>query len=267
MFSKRCLEVLALSMALSISMASSLSSPATLPTPTSGPEKSAKPLDYMAALRKAESAITAAGEDEAKKRSAWQAVAVEQSFVGDTERAIESFHQSGLRPSLKSPADRVTDPAVRDALDAIVDAVRDRQVVMINEAHHVPRDRAFATLVALELRKLGFRYLAMETLNERRTDALAVRGYPLDWDGYYSRDPVFGDFIRRALAVGFIPVAYEHSNFEESDPQKRLERRERGQAANLVDRILQGTPGRASSSTWGMGTCARLLTKPTRCRR
>jgi hypothetical protein len=213
------------------------SSPPVTAAPT------AKPIDYMATLRKAEDVLAAAGDDAPKKRSAWIAVAVEQSWVGDTERAIESFRESGMRASAKSPAEAVTDPEVRGALDAIVEAVRDRQIVMINEAHHVPRDRAFATLVALELRKLGFRYLAVETLTDKPTDALVARGYPVEWDGYYSRDPVFGDFIRRALAVGFIPVAYEHASFQETDPKRRLARREEGQASNLVERILAKDPG------------------------
>lgn len=213
---------------------------ATPPPEAAAP--AAKSHDYMAELREAEGEVAAIADDASKTRSAWQRLAVEQSFVGDTERALESFRASGLRASAKSPAEAVADPEVRGALDAIVEAVRDRQIVMINEGHHVPRDRAFATLVALELRKIGFRYLAVETLNETKTDALAARGYPLVWDGYYSRDPVFGDFIRRAMAVGYVPVAYEYSTSEVSDPKQRLARREEGQAVNLAERILAKDP-------------------------
>jgi hypothetical protein len=198
------------------------------------------PFDYMADLRKAEAEV-ATGESREQQRSAWSMLATQQSMIGDTELAIDSFRKTGLRRSSKSPAEGLNDPEVRGALDAIVEAVRERQIVMINEAHHVPRDRAFATLVAIELRKLGFQYLAMETLAER-TEEMALRGYPVVEDGYYSRDPVFGDFIRRAMAVGFVPVAYEHANIQESDPGKKQDMREEGQARNIVERILRKDP-------------------------
>jgi hypothetical protein len=197
--------------------------------------------DYMADLRKAEADVVAAEEDPEKQRFSWSMLATQQSMIGDTELAIDSFRKTGLRRSSKSPAEGVNDPEVRDALGAIIEAVRDRQIVMINEAHHVPRDRAFATLVAIELRKLGFKYLAMETLYER-TEEMTLRAYPVVEDGYYSRDPIFGDFIRRAMAAGFVPVAYEHANFQESDPQKKHALREEGQARNIVARILKKDP-------------------------
>jgi len=78
---------------------------ATTPPPAAA-TPTAKSLDYMAALRKEEGDAAAAGDDASKKRSAWQAVAVEQSVVGDTERAIESFRVSGLRASA-IPMDQV----------------------------------------------------------------------------------------------------------------------------------------------------------------
>ena len=210
------------------------------PTPT----ETAKSYGYFAELMKAEADVDAAGDDASKRRFPLTMLATHQSFVGDTERAIETFRVSGTRPQRGSPADGIAEADVRDALAAIVEAVRDRQIVMINEAHHVPRDRAFATLVAIELRKVGFEYLALETLDIRpeATEALAARGYPLVEDGYYSRDPVFGDFIRRALSVGYRPVAYEHSKFEESDPKRKHARREEGQARNIVERILLKDP-------------------------
>src|SRR5205823_3281384 len=58
--------------------------------------------------------------------------------------------------------------------------------------------------------------------------------------GYYTRDPVFAGFVNSALADGWKLVSYEHSTelSTETDPRKRLDERERGEARNLVDRIL-----------------------------
>ncbi len=217
------------------------------------PAPAGAPFDYMAALRKTEADLATAlrSGDVDARRFALQMLATQQSMVGDTERAIESFHTAMRRGSSTPLADARGDTAeflaaheVRDALTAIVEEARGRQIVMINEAHHVPRDRAFATRVALELRKLGFEYLAMETLGDDAA-AIARRGYPTtdERDGYYSREPVLGDFIRRAVRAGYTLVNYEHRAPEEvTDPEQRIAAREQGQAQNIIDRILAKDP-------------------------
>jgi hypothetical protein len=211
----------------------------------------APPFDYMAALRQAEADVAAAGDDAFKRRSALQMLATWQSMVGDTERAIESYHSAmrrgGRTPLALAGADVdafLASHEVREALATIVEETRGRQVVMINEAHHVPRDRAFAMRVALELRKHGFEYLAMETLGPK-LPAMAARGYPTtdEWEGYYTREPVFGDFARQALAAGYKLVNYEYSPPDDFDPARRVDAREEGQAQNLVDRIFAQDPG------------------------
>jgi len=204
-----------------------------------------KPLDYMAELRKAE--VDAGKTPEGSRfNGALGMLATQQSFVGDTERAIETFERARFRdaPELLPEEEArqfVADHEVRDALQAILAQTRGRQIVMINEAHHVPRDRAFATLVALELRKRGFEYLAMETLSGDM-EAMTARGYSLEDNGYYNRDPVYGDFIRRALAAGYTPVAYETDYPAGLEGEAFDDYREGKQAQNIVDRVLAKDP-------------------------
>lgn len=210
----------------------------------------ADPFDYMSELRDREAALLTAGEDKAKRRFALQMLATTQSWVGDTEGAIATFHAAMRRnpgtPLANAGADVgafLATHEVRDALAAIVEQARDRQIVMINEAHHVPRDRAFATLVALELRKLGFAYLAMETLG-KNSPSIASRGYPTtdEYEGYYSREPVLGDFLRQGVRAGYRLVRYEHTARDEvKDPAMRDDMREDGQADNLA-RIFADDP-------------------------
>jgi hypothetical protein len=205
----------------------------------------ATPLDYMEELRKAEADAGKSAEG-SRFNSALSMLATQQSFVGDTERAIETFERSRFRDGPQVLPDEeamqfIADHVVRDALQAILEQTRERQIVMINEAHHVPRDRAFATLVALELRKQGFKYLATETFSGDM-DAMATRGYSLVENGYYNRDPVFGDFIRRALAAGYTPVAYETDFPEGLEGDAFDAYREQKQAQNIVDRVLAKDP-------------------------
>jgi len=199
----------------------------------------------MSDLRKAE-ADAAQSSGNSPDNGALSMLATQQSFVGDTERAIDTFNHTSWRQGLKILTENeaktfIADHQVRDALQAILEQTRDRQIVMINEAHHVPRDRAFATLVALELRKRGFQYLAMETLSGDM-EAMAARGYSLESNGYYNRDPVFGDFIRRSLAAGYTPIAYEADIPDDLEGDARGEYREEKQAQNLIDRVLGKDP-------------------------
>lgn len=89
---------------------------------------------------------------------------------------------------------------------------------------------------------MGFTMFAAETFNNdkdpTKTDmaALASRGYPTRQTGAYTADPVFGDFVRQTLALGYQPVAYEQTQ-EQGGPKDRdgsINAREEAQASNLA---------------------------------
>lgn len=129
----------------------------------------------------------------------------------------------------------------RDAIDTIVAMARDRKVVILNEEHYAPEDRAFGLAVAKALRPLGFTMLAAETFNNAKdpahTDmaALAARGYPTRKTGVYTADPVFADFVRQALTLGYAPVAYEQTGEQYPPPgADRIDAREEAEASNLA---------------------------------
>jgi hypothetical protein len=122
-----------------------------------------------------------------------------------------------------------------DALKALARAAAGAQMVMINEAHHVPQHRAFTLALLKMLRRSGFTHFATETLYETDT-GLNARGYPTAQTGYYIGEPVYAELIRTALKLGFRVVAYEVQGARNSDE------RERGQARNLIDRILKEAP-------------------------
>ena len=137
------------------------------------------------------------------------------------------------------------DAPVRDAVTEIVSRARDTRIVILNEAHDTPRHRAFALELSRALRPLGFSLLAIEALStatdparvEADMQALARRGHPNRSTGFYIQEPVFGDFVRQALALGYQPVAYE-----ETGPGNGIEAREETQARNLAAGIRAAGP-------------------------
>jgi hypothetical protein len=93
-----------------------------------------------------------------------------------------------------------------DARKYIAFLAGSRRVIMLNEAHNKPIHRAFALLLLAELYKKGYRYLAMEMLNnysDHSLNKLTIK------TGHYSAEPVAGELIRSALEIGFRLVSYE----------------------------------------------------------
>jgi hypothetical protein len=232
-----------------------------------GAEQGAAPgdSDYLARLKVAERELdvlrveAGPANTEARRSAlsrAMQNLAAVRSQVGDHAGALEAYasmqSQFGGSNDSNVTADASQEYAQstfakftpEPAIAAIARVARDRQIVILNEAHHVPRHRAFAVRLALELRKQGFEYLAMETLAPD-VGSLERRGHPTVADGYYSDEPLFGDFIRQALRAGYRPVAYEQGVIDASAPADwidRIESREEAQANNLIERVLKREP-------------------------
>lgn len=140
------------------------------------------------------------------------------------EGAVDSSLAQSLGSSMPTPA-----------IDAIRKVASSRQAIMINEAHHDPRHRAFTMQLLEAMYEEGFRYFAAETLYEADT-ALAERGYPTAASGAYTVEPVYGSLVRTAIRLGYSVIAYESVNDRTGDE------RESGQAANLQSRILTADP-------------------------
>lgn len=162
------------------------------------------------------------------------------SFIGDSDAAMAAFDEIDALDKKRTRRDaddleRLATSKAQDAIQAIVGEARKRQIVILNEAHHVPMHRAFAMRLARELRKIGYTWLACETFSD---DPLE-KNYVGPHTGYYTQEPVFANFIRDALATGWKLMPYEHI---EDDADQPIENRENGQARKLAERIFAKDP-------------------------
>ncbi|HEY8559636.1 MAG TPA: hypothetical protein VIL74_04470 [Pyrinomonadaceae bacterium] len=166
-----------------------------------------------------------------------------------SSKQIKEQYGNELADLKSSP---VADYKMADALEALDAAAADRRVVMINEEHRTPFHRALTFQMLSRLYEKGFRYFAAETLTsgdlpDAPEDAkLNKRGYPVQGTGFYTADPIYADVVRAALRLGYKVVPYESVDPDCKSPKNNPEycndRRERGQAQNLVDRILMTDP-------------------------
>jgi hypothetical protein len=225
--------------------------PAKPADPTAGVpalDRTSRYLERVVELRKRRAATEKEGQTD-RRRLLDQMLAAEESTVGrhrEAMRLMDSVFRTFSVPKSDTELDGY-EP--RGAAETILEMAGRHQVVMINEAHHVARHRAFAASLLAGLRKKGFRYFAAETFNQDDMPALVKRGYPTLGTGFYCREPVFGDVVREAVRLGYIPVAYEH-RFDKPPTRpagaegirRQIAEREEGQAKNLKERIFDKDP-------------------------
>jgi len=166
-----------------------------------------------------------------------QVRAANDSELGDYETAVRRFPfgAPGLRGTPAALPERERYRAV-DAADGIAERALGRRIVVVNEAHHVAQTRLLTLQLLPKLRASGYTHLAVEGLDERERE-LDARGYPIQASGTYVREPLYGEIVRQALALGYVVVPYESSR-----PEADAETREEDQAQHIVERVFRAAP-------------------------
>lgn len=162
------------------------------------------------------------------------------SFCGDYISALELEKKSyntklvdSIYNSFANQTDLLAGVEFKDAKKYILERSSYQKVVMINESHNKPLHRAFTASMLEDFYAMGFRYLAMETLNQFTNASLKQVNV---LTGHYTCEPVGGELIRKALFLGFTLIAYEDSNYTHTVNQRELI-----QAENIF-KILQKDP-------------------------
>lgn len=162
------------------------------------------------------------------------------SFTGDyfsaIQFAVKGFDslESATVATIAKHVDEFNDILHTDAREYIIDKAKHQQVIMINEAHCKPLHRAFTLSLLDDLYKQGFRYLAMEALNNYSRQPLQT----IDINtGHYIHEPIGAELVRKALTLGYTLVPYEDTaGFRHSGTQ-----RDSTQASNIY-KILEKDP-------------------------
>lgn len=124
---------------------------------------------------------------------------------------------------------------------AALDRARRSRLVVLNEYHHDPAHRAFASLLAEALYEEGFRYLAVEDLTPLAPE-IERRGWVRYGDSWDSSEPQFAHFIEHAIELGYTLVNYEWMTNQRPGTGNETNDRERIQAENILARTLEQDP-------------------------
>lgn len=217
---------------------------------------------YLPAVRQLEQSFHEGSVDD--RNYVGQFLAYAYAMVGDVD-AAELTMDKVVPPddTNKAPVPTSLKGAIAvNALDAIREAARNRQIVMLNESHLESRNRAFALQVARALRKEGFQYFAAETFTPDVFDSWDA-GYPRLKIGRYTMDPYFGDLVRQAMKMGYRPMNYEAQGLSPSnDWIEAANKRDSLEADNLVNRILKRNPHARIFVYCGAGHLTKDVKKP-----
>lgn len=169
-----------------------------------------EPENYILPLNEIKKSAPADG-DQAGFHIWCQAMATYHSFVGDLENAIGYFDNRYRKDLQGLTVDCDTNffktHKFVDARDFVLETAKDKSVVMLNEAHHIPSHRAFALSLLEELYNQGFRYFAVEDLSN-----MTINDTKLVTDttgSFYGREPMYGELIREGLKRGFTLIEFD----------------------------------------------------------
>lgn len=174
-----------------------------------------------------------------KDTVAWkyQTGATELSFIGNYQKVLHIWDKNGVRKPKTTEEDSLyfTNSSKVNAKDYIIEQSKNTQIVIINEAHHISKHRAFTKSLLKELYDNGYRYLGLEALFD---STINERKFPVMKSGYYTKEPEFGNLISEALQIGFTLFSYEASE------GKNGKEREIEQAENIQKYIESNPKGK-----------------------
>ncbi|MHC5311069.1 hypothetical protein ACYSNM_13590 [Myroides sp. LJL116] len=143
---------------------------------------------------------------------------------------LATWDKNGVKPPKTSVRDSLyfAESYIINAKDYIIEQAKSKEIVIINEAHHLALHRLFTKSLLQELYDNGYRYFGLEALFDTEINQ---RKYPILESGYYTKEPEFGNLITEALRIGFTLFSYEATQ------GKNNTEREIEQAKNIQDFI------------------------------
>lgn len=154
------------------------------------------------------------------------------SFIGDFETRnmiISDLFQYQKR----RPFEISTEFQPKDAKEFILNQTQNQDVVMFNEHHMNPENRIFFASMLEGFRNQGFDAIAFEALAYE--DSIFIENVPTLKSGFYTREPEFGNLLRKAKELGFEIFAYENNLETELKGINQANFRDSIQAENLKE--------------------------------
>lgn len=130
----------------------------------------------------------------------------ELSFIGKYKEALLIMERN-KSPFIDDNID-LEKYKIVDAREFIINEAKSQQVVMLNEAHHVPYHRIFTKSLLKELYQSGYRYLGCEGISDLR---IMDKDKPNIKSGFYIKETQYANLIKYAKNIGYTVFKYDTS--------------------------------------------------------
>lgn len=147
------------------------------------------------------------------------------AFLLDYEKKRKAYFNETVK-KIYSNDDVFKNNKIFDEIDLVA---KNNSVIILNEDHYYPKHRLFALQLLDVLKQNGYNYLSLEAFSIDKENNL----FPNYNNGFYTSEPYFGHFLRKAKELGFTILGHEN--------QDNSVDREIGQAKNIC-RILDENP-------------------------
>lgn len=158
-----------------------------------------------------------------------QGVATYYATVGLYNEAFEEFKAYSNNKLSKEVLEQYS---LLNAVEEIEKLAKLNSIVMISEAHHLPKHRWLTFKLLKKLKLQGYKYLAVEALRKKCEQSVNELGYVHTSCGGYLQEAMFGGMLLEAKSLGFKLVAYDSTGKD----------REKNAAKNIVESIYRGDP-------------------------
>jgi len=184
--------------------------------------------------------------------------ALEEYANADVKSGYKGYHAQSLSMAgradipffdevLKNPRNtcKVLDQKnLIEPIEFLINSIEDHTLVIINEDHKMPRDRAFILELLKALKAKGFTHYAAETFQDSINENDLK--FSLSGDGYYSNEPIYGRLLTYVKQAGFKLVPYEQTDNQRAPEgaaiDERINYRENAQRDNLIAAVLDAEP-------------------------
>jgi len=146
-----------------------------------------------------------------------QFLAFELSAIGNYKKSRAVFNASVTPDTLKMmDMPLVPNPQFLknfdrlNAVEHITESASKYDVIIINEAHHMPHHRVFMQQLLGELRSIGYNKYCLEGLTfSEKNDAQLSKGIVNQETVLYLKEPCFGNMVKKAVSLGYEVFSYD----------------------------------------------------------
>ena len=128
-----------------------------------------------------------------------------KSLIGEYKSASETYQNRDAYETLF-----FDNSSQINAISYIQEKSKNTTIVMVNESHHLPKHRVLTTKILKNLSANGYKYLAVEALQNNDEERINIDGSVSYKSGIYMQEPVFNRLIKEAKKYGFQIISYDN---------------------------------------------------------